>query len=418
MRIIRIIVISTFFALSGINSASLFAQGIFLRATSAASEGMAGVAVANPIDSAGAMYQNPASIAAFKKSEMSFGMGIIMAKSEVSSSVPGLGSGTTRSSTGSLPSPSMSMIMKSPGSPLTLGFAMGGVGGAATLYERDFSNPIMMGNVRTSNVQILQMMPTAAYEITPRLSIGISPVVSMGKLEISPSGIANHPELDPAPTHATNVGTRYIWGAGVNAGIYYDTCRNWKFGFAVKSPQWCEKIMVYDNIGNDLHSHALDLDLPMIISTGCSYTGIKDTILAVDIRYMDYGNIIGFKDGGYDSDGAFLGLGWRSIMVVAVGVQHQLNERLILRAGYCYNQNPIRNENQVYNVPSPLAMEHSVHVGTGFFFGRDWELSLAYTHAFKNGGTGPLYSSQGAVIGTVSNKAAGSTILAGVTKRF
>lgn len=409
MRTKSLISIGIMFALIvALNGVNVFGQGIMLRATSAASEGMAGVAIANPIDSAGAMYQNPASIAGFCKSEMSFGMGVLMAKSEVSSNVVGIGEGKTKSSTGSLPSPSMSAIWKIPHSRMTLGFAMGGVGGAAALYEQDPTNFVMSQSVRTSNVQILQMMPTVAYNLTPKLALGITPVVSMGKLEIGPSGIASH-----GGVHATNVGTRYIWGAGINLGLYLDTHNNFKYGLTFKSPQWCEDIMVYDSQG---HAHAFDLNLPMILGAGVSYCGFERTIIGIDFRYFDYGNTVGFEDGGYDANEKFIGLGWKSIMAIAIGAQYQLNDAIKLRIGYCYNENPIRSENQMYNIPSPLSMKHSVHCGTSVMFAKDWEFSLAYTHAFKHGGTGPFTYFN--YHGTVTNKAGADTILAGLTKRF
>lgn len=387
----------------------LKAQGVLFRGVGAVNEGFGSASTAAPLDAAGAIYWNPGSISALEHSEMQFGMGIVLSETELSSSVGSL-SGSTKGSAGIVPSPSAAMVWKMPNERWTVGFMFCGIGGASTMYKSDPTNPIMYaaGGTRTSNVQILQVLPTVSYQITKRLSFGLSPTIDLGKLEIHPSAIAGVGSHEPT-------GTRYIWGAGIHAGLFYDTERNFKFGFSVKSPQWIEKVMVYDSTG----SHYLDLDLPMILSAGVSYSGVRNTIFAVDLRYFDYGNTIGFEDAGFDASGRFIGLGWKNIFSVAVGVERTINHRLKVRAGYCFNENPIRKESQTYNVSAPLLMEHTACVGASWTFAQGWDVAIAYTHAFKKKATGPFIDpGSGAVLGTVSNEAAADIINTSIVKRF
>ena len=383
------------------------AQGVLFRGVGAVSESFGGATTAAPLDSAGALYWNPASISGLKHSEMQFGVGIVMSETELSSTL-GPYSGKTEGSAGSIPAPSAAMVWKMPNNRWTLGFMFAGIGGASTMYPADPINPIMsplagVSGVRTSNVQILQVLPTVSYQLTKRLSLGITPTLDVGKLEIHPSAIANSAE----PT-----GTRYLWGAGVNAGLFYQADNCFNYGFSIKSPQWIEKVMVYDSSG----SHYLDLDLPLTLSTGVSYTGFRNTVLAVDFRYFDWGNTPGFRDAGFDAAGNFVGLGWQNIFSVAMGVERKISDRLKLRMGYCFNENPIKAENSVYNVASPLLMEHTISCGASWTFAREWDLAIAYTHAFQKDITGPLDPANG--IGTVTNSAAADIINASVIKRF
>ena len=393
------------------------AQGVLFRGVGAVSEGFGSATTAAPLDSAGAIYWNPASISGLKHSEMQFGVGIVMSETELSSTMPGpfhpttnplAGAGSTSGSAGSIPAPSAAMVWKMPNKRWTLGFMFAGIGGASTMYPTDFENPIMRaaGGTRTSNVQILQVLPTISYQLTKRLSIGVTPALDMGKLEIHPSAIAG-------PTSHEPTGTRYLWGAGVNAGLFYQADNCFNYGFTIKSPQWIEKVMVYDSTG----SHYLDLDLPLILSTGVSYTGFRNTVLAVDFRYFDWGNTVGFRNAGFDAAGNFVGLGWQNIFSVAMGVERKINDRLKLRMGYCFNENPIKAENSMYNVASPLLMEHTLSCGASWTFAKEWDVAISYTHAFQKEITGPFVAPPYG-IGTVTNSAAADIINASVIKRF
>src|SRR2546423_6703744 len=64
-----------------------FGQGVALPAAGPVNQSMAGAAVAAPIDAMGALYWNPASISGLSSSEMSFGLGLLLPTTSVSSSL-------------------------------------------------------------------------------------------------------------------------------------------------------------------------------------------------------------------------------------------------------------------------------------------------------------------------------------------
>ena len=71
---------------------------------------MGGASVAAPIDSIGAIYWNPASISGLASSETSFGLGLLMPNHTVSSTFPGLGSGSTEADAGIFPVPNIGWV--------------------------------------------------------------------------------------------------------------------------------------------------------------------------------------------------------------------------------------------------------------------------------------------------------------------
>lgn len=415
-------------------------QGIAFRSVGPVNEGMAGVATGCPIDSAGAIHTNPASISGLPSSDISFAAEFILPTTTLSSSVganalgPGVPpvnmSGSDGSETGVYPVPSMAMVHKSPDSPWAWGVGMFGIGGSSVNFPASQTNPILtpqppngIGLGRLSaNVDVLQIVPTLSYEVNERLSVGFAPTVTMAKLYASPLflGPKNDADHDGDATWSSGVGTRYAWGGGFKLGAYYTTDVGWHFGAAINSPQWMEpfRFKSEDQLGRPTETK-YGLNYPLIASIGTSYSGFEDWVIGCDIRYFDYSNTMGFRNAGVSAQSAVLGLAWNSVMSVAVGAQRRINDHWTIRGGYCFNENPIGCDAEQFNVASPLIIQHSVHMGASYMFAENWIASLAYVHCFENSVTGPLHGPLGPIPNTsVTSTTSADAVSLGVSKRF
>lgn len=400
----------------------VYGQGVLLRSVGAVNDSIGSVATATPVDAAGAIYWNPASISGLEKSEISFGIGIIMPKTRVSSSIEGrpISSGSTKGNAGSIPDPSMAFVWRRcPKSPVTFALGLAAVGGAASLYPATGSpldNPILGGRGKSSTVIIMQVTPTVAYKITDRLSIGVAPIIDLASLSINPMQLGQ-PLGSANEVH--NFGTRYAWGGGFQIGTYYDFKNHFKAGFMFKSPIWAEDLVYQgtkaDNFGT-VFNDKFDLNLPTTLSLGFSYDGIQDTIIGLDIRYFDYAHTAGFKKGV--ENGVVRGLDWDSVMAIAVGVERKFNRKLKLRMGYCWNENPIPNRSAMLNVAAPLMMQHVLSVGATYSIVKNLEFSFAYIHAFKAKITGTFPSPIPYTSGSVTNEVSANMFSAGVAKKW
>jgi long-chain fatty acid transport protein len=418
-----------------------FGQGIALRAVSPINESMAGVATACPVDSAGALQWNPASISGLPGSDVSFGMEMILPSATLSSSVkagafgPGVPaqnmSGWNSSESGVSPAPSMAFVRQVADSPWSYGLGMYAIGGSAVNYSASLSNAILtpqppngfgLGRL-SANVDICQIAPTVAYQLNERLSVGFAPTITLGKLYASPLflGPKNDANGDGFATWSSGVGTRYAWGGGFQLGAYYSANATWHFGASIKSPQWMEpfRFKSENELGQPVDV-SFAMNYPLIASIGTSYTGFENWVFGCDVRYLDYADTTGFRRVGFAPDGALQGLSWNSVMSVAVAVQRQLNEHWIVRGGYCFNESPIDSEAAQYNVASPLILQHSLHMGFSYAFDRTLLLSLAYEHSFENSVSGPMHAPSGGDIPNtlVTNTASADVLGVGVSKRF
>ena len=377
--------------------------GIYSGASGPVSRGMGGASTAAPIDAIGALYWNPATISGLPTTELSVGLDIVLPFHEISSSV-GPFSGTTEGESGVTPIPTIGWVYHLPDSPITIGLGIHGVAGVKTNLRADPNNPVLapqpigLGRI-TTEANFLQIVPVISYALRDNLSVAASPVVTLGQILLEPF-VFDPPNADG--TYPSGRSSRNHWGGGAQAGIYYIHNRCWHLGASIKSPAWMEEFRLFSNDELGL-SRVLraKVDLPMIVSTGISYSGLEDWLFALDLRYFDYKNADGLGSRArFDAMGELRGVDWSSVFALAVGAQRRINDALYVRLGYTYNQNPIKNSETFYNLASPLHMEHTVGVGASCMLCPAVGLNLSYSYWLPSKRSSAIPSPAGPIPGS------------------
>jgi long-chain fatty acid transport protein len=405
---------------------------------------MGGAAVAAPIDSAGALYWNPASISGLANSELETGLELLIVRSTLSSRVaagalgPGLPSQSTYGHTGGndgvIPLPMMGLVYRPENNSFfTYGVGIFPVAGFSVNYPASRTNVILQPQAPFglglgplySSYQMLQLAPTVACQLTDQLSVGAALNLDLGSLSLNP-GAFGAPSVVPTPfgqglNYAPATDGRYRWGGGFHVGVFYDPGTDWKFGAAVKSPQWFETY-TYNSITVDgrIARPKFNLDFPMVASVGTAYTGFDRLLIALDLRFFDFRDTNGFRKTGFDRNGAVAGLGWQNVFALATGVQYELTDALTLRAGYAFNLNPVGDAVTMFNIFSPTIIQHAISAGLSYNVAKSFKVSLAYVHMFENSIHGPIVSPRtGPIAGTdVSTSGAADSVLMSATVSF
>jgi len=407
-------------------------QGVLLRSVGAVNASVGGTATAMPLDACGALYWNPGSISALKKNEISFGLELVEGKSRVDSTLDtqqmGSFAGSTKGESGVIPVPSMGFVWStSRRSPFTFGLGMGAIGGAASLYphkplsEPD-GNPVLAAHGRSATVIVLQVTPTVSAQLTERLSVGVAPIIDLASLNINPMSLGR--EINPltgADTSLMTYGTRYVWGGGFQIGALYDFQNNFKAGFMFKSPIWAEKLYfagTYHDIreGNLPDTETFQFNLPMTLSAGISYDGFRNMVIGMDVRYLDYGNTAGLKKSVHPTTFEVEGLGWESVFSINIGAERRINDKVRVRMGYCWNENPIPGRSAILAISAPMITQHVLSCGLTKEIAKGLEVSAAYAHSFKAKVEGPFVSPLGT--GTVTNTLSANALFATVSKKW
>jgi long-chain fatty acid transport protein len=384
-------------------------SGHVLNGIGAAGQGWAGAGMANPQDGLTALHWNPGALTHTTRSTLYLSMQMLAPSGTVASTVnqgafgpfgpPATLSGSTDSNAGPFPIPALGYIHASEDSPWVFGFSAFGVGGFGVDYDLDPNNPILtpqppngfgFGQL-VSEFALLQVSPTAAYRLSDRVSVGFAPTFNYATLKVGPFPAASPDDAngDGFPTYprAPKAGAT---GFGAQAGIQYDAPSGLRLAASIKTPQWFSDFSfdAADEVGNP-RTLTFRLDYPMILSAGIGYTGPSGFDAALDVRYIDFENAKGFDEVGFDQTGAVRGFGWKSIVVVAVGLQYRLTERLPVRIGYSYNENPVKDEVAFFNTAAPAIIQQRLGGGFSYVAGDRVTLEAALQYGFKNSIEGP-----------------------------
>jgi long-chain fatty acid transport protein len=367
---------------------SAMAQGLYLSAAGPVNRSMGGASVAAPTDAIGALYWNPASISGMDRSEMAFGLDVLWSQQTVGVSAPpveGVFPGfdtQTLSSTGTVPVPNISWVYKTAVPEVTLGLGVNTVAGFKTSLPFNPDSAIEFPQV-FAQAQFFQIAPIVSYAVNDQLSIAAGPTIVTGTVQVDPFLFA---PPNANGSFAPGVASEYEWGGGLQCGVYYILNDSWRFGSSFKSTQWISDFQFNTTDGAGApRIVTADIDLPMIVSVGTSYSGLENWLFALDARYFDYAGTAGLGDRAtIDGAGALGGLDWSSVVAVALGAQRKFGDMFALRGGYTYNQSPIKDSEGLVNLATPLFYEHMLSTGFSITPNRSLSFNAAYSHMFDN----------------------------------
>jgi long-chain fatty acid transport protein len=234
---------------------------------------------------------------------------------------------------------------------------------------------------------LLQISGAWAYQLTDKLSVGVSPNINWASLELMPNPTAN-----PSPTAGyPSTDTATAIGFGAQFGVFYDTQTGFKFGLSYKTTQAFGDFE-FDNtyLDGTTAENKFNMDYPSIASLGIGYSkGLFD--LALDYRFVDYEDTDGFSETGWTPTASVAGFGWENISIVSAGLQFKGVDKLPLRVGYTYSGNPIPEEVTFFNIPATAIIKHAFQVGFSYQPNDTLSLDAVFHYGTSDGATeGPL----------------------------
>lgn len=412
-------------------------DGHFLHGVGAINSAMGGVGVAHASSLLGALYVNPAGLLAFRGTATELGFEMFKPERTIESSA-GPTTGSTASSSEFVPVPAFGWSRELRANELAVAVGGLGIGGFGVDYHTDPTNPVLaprpygFGAVY-SNFSLMKIIPAIAYRPMPGLRLGAALNVDWASLAVDPMPIAA-PAVDAGPdgTMGTADDRAYYsratdadgsFGIGAQFGLQYDLTPTVAFGLAYTTPQVFQKFSydaVYENPNlasyNTPRTITFALDVPAVYAAGLSWTPGAAFTIGADAKYYTYARTRGFKDKGYAADGSVRGFGWRNIWTVASGLEYRPVDRVALRAGYNFSQNPVPEDLSMFNAPAPAIVQHHVTAGVGYAFTNGFGVNVGVYHAFKHSITGPFQAPAGAVPGTsITSAMSENSLLLGFT---
>ena len=394
-------------AISGM-ATSARGQGIMLPAVGAVNRGMGGATTGAAVEAIGSLYWNPATISQLPTNEMALGFDAIYVNYNLSSTLPGVGAGSTDGEQGANPVPSIGWVHHDSNRGLTYGLGLFGVAGFSVNMPPDLTNPVLtppaplggagVGGIRSDAV-FFHMTPTLSMKLSERLSIGGGPIIGMGRVSLDDNLFA---PVNADLLYPRGDGTRYHWGLGAQLGLHYLVSQNLEAGLSIKTPTWFEPFRYMSETATGApRVDEVNVNLPMIISGGLGYRPSTRALYTADIRYVNYSDTEGFGGAaGYTPGGAITGLGWDDQVAISFGAQIQLTERLIARTGYLYTSELFDDSDTFFNIGSDLSYQHVPSVGATYHLSCNASVSFAYNYLLEWDSSGPYVLPTGTVPGS------------------
>ncbi len=322
------------------------AGGLWLNEYGDFSGGRASAGATAGTDEAATIIHNPASATRIKGDQL-FGAAsalITRVKFDVKESRPLLvGDGNGGQAGQVTPGASMAYVFDNGWDKWSTGISLAGLAGAGLNYNDDWVGRFQATEV---NLLVMAMGGTVAYQVTDRLSIGVTPQIFYSTLtqKLRVPFVGARAKLDGDDTgFGGAVGAMYDFNTGTRVGI------SWQSSFDIK---FDGKLKIDGNIGEGVQV-STDTQLTMAQNVRLALHHDVDDRLGLDFtvgwdNWDELDNIfVSVKDFG----GAPIVTDWKDTYHYAAGFQYKLNDDWDITAGIAYDTNVVSANERVPELP-------------------------------------------------------------------
>jgi long-chain fatty acid transport protein len=226
--------------------------------------------------------------------------------------------------------------------------------------------------------------PNFAKTIGYGVSVGGGPVLALQRFQAQGLQAFANPLASSAPGYVTNQGYDYSVGAGFKIGAAWDA-KDWlTLGVAYQTRTWMTDFGKYKGLFAD----GGNFDVPPQITEGITVRPLKTLDVSLEHEHIFYGDVASIANAG-DAAGLLgskggKGFGWQDMDVFRVGLEWRAVEGLALRTGFSHATDFTNGNNALFNVLAPATVKDHVAVGAAYDISPNWNVSVAYIHAFSS----------------------------------
>jgi long-chain fatty acid transport protein len=255
---------------------------------------------------------------------------------------------------------------------LALGLGITATSGTETSWDKSWVG--RYHGIRTSS-STLDINPVVAWRVTPKLSIGAGLDVQHANMEMVKAivflGADGRVKLEGES-----------WACGYSLGIMYEPVDGTRFGLGYRSAV-SHRIEGEADFTLPLDTdYAMDLDLPAMLSVGFHQDLGERFALLVDLAWTEWSSLDKLTT-EFDSSlaNSTVEMKWENSMRYAIGLDYYYSDKLTLRCGTAYDENPVSSE-EYRNPIMPDADRIWVTFGVGYKVSEQLQLDFGYLHIF------------------------------------
>lgn len=270
---------------------------------------------------------------------------------------------------------------------MSVGVSVYGNGGMNSHYS---AIPQFSGNGAKTGVDLMQLFiaPTVSMKINENHAVGAS--LNLAYQRFKASGISNFAGMSSSGTNLSDNGHDDSTGLGVRLGWTGTLSPMVTMGATYQSKTMMSEFEKYKG----LFAEQGDFDIPENYGLGIAVKATPKTTVALDvvrIKYSDVKSIsnpISLLAAGTLGNDNGAGFGWKDQTVVKLGVSHQVDDKLTVRAGYNHGSAVIPTTEIAFNILAPATVKDHLTLGATWKLQNGAELSGYFLHAFSESITG------------------------------
>ena len=249
-----------------------------------------------------------------------------------------------------------------------------------------------------SDIRVIDIHPTIAYQVTEQLSVGLGLSVQHGSVTLRSPKKKTMPPGVPQPWHELYIDATLEgdgWGFGFNVGAMYKINDQWKIGIAYRGPgtipiegkvkqtlilptslalQQAMPDLAYLFSGGSLEAEPdgeADFPIPMDFGLGIAYRPTEQLTIALDALWTQWSTAedITIKQDGVSPTGApaedsELILRWEDVWKYSIGFDYLMcpDYGMSVRGGYYFDPSPIP-DGSIRPSISDVADKHNISLG-------------------------------------------------------
>jgi long-chain fatty acid transport protein len=266
----------------------------------------------------------------------------------------------------------------------SIGLAMYGNGGMNTDWKNVHNAPGYPGGVfygGRTGIDMAQAFIVGTYARSfdnNRYSLGISPIFAAQTFKARGLGAFSNFSSDPGSV--SDRGRDYSFGAGFRVGGQAEIIQGLRLGASYKSRIYMSQFDRYQG----LFAQQGGFDIPDSFNVGLSWDATARLTTNFDVEHIRYSEIksVGnplapLLQGVALGTGRGPGFGWNDMTIYKFGAQWKQNDRLILRGGVSYGQQPIEGSEVLFNILAPGVQEWHLTSGLSYALNEKDEISFA-----------------------------------------
>lgn len=163
-----------------------------------------------------------------------------------------------------------------------------------------------------------------------------------------------------------------FYGVGFQIGGVWDLPEGASFGLNLRSPVWHKNTGVYDGV-----VFTDPIDTPAQATAGFSVDATDKTSLSLDYKWVNWSRVNTIGNNPFGSPTTSAGFGWVDQHIIMLGLEHNVDDALTLRAGFSHANSPIQTSYVVANFLFPAIVEDHFTAGGSYKIGDGMELGAS-----------------------------------------